>query len=157
MCLLVSDVFTVIWFSRPFKDKRLTLRRSTVKSSTSAPSVQLPSRPLRAVKCIYKINTMPVKNPLSKSTSHDLAVKVVHLLLQFSKSFFFPLFFSTRLIFKCSCETVFKKKQLLFEHFHQNANKRVTSVFKCPECNSVFPQKYLLMQHFKVRLDYFHT
>uniref|UniRef100_A0A3Q4AVV1 C2H2-type domain-containing protein n=1 Tax=Mola mola TaxID=94237 RepID=A0A3Q4AVV1_MOLML len=54
-----------------------------------------------------------------------------------------------QLIFKCSCETVFKKKQLLFEHFHQNANKRVTSVFKCPECNSVFPQKHLLMQHFK--------
>lgn len=54
-----------------------------------------------------------------------------------------------QLIFKCSCETVFKKKQLLLEHFHQNANKRVTSVFKCPECNSVFPQKHLLMQHFK--------
>uniref|UniRef100_H3CJI8 C2H2-type domain-containing protein n=1 Tax=Tetraodon nigroviridis TaxID=99883 RepID=H3CJI8_TETNG len=45
--------------------------------------------------------------------------------------------------------TVFKKKQLLLEHFHQNAGKRVTSVFKCPECNSVFPQKHLLMQHFK--------
>lgn len=53
------------------------------------------------------------------------------------------------LIFKCSCETIFKKKQLLFQHFHQNANKRVTSVFKCPECNSVFPQKQLLMQHVK--------
>ncbi|XP_033940977.1 zinc finger protein 592 [Pseudochaenichthys georgianus] len=53
------------------------------------------------------------------------------------------------LIFKCSCETVFKKKQLLLQHFHQNANKRVTCVFKCPECNSVFPQKQLLMQHFK--------
>lgn len=56
---------------------------------------------------------------------------------------------SPQLIFKCSCETIFKKKQLLFQHFHQNANKRVTCVFKCPECNSVFPQKYLLMQHFK--------
>ncbi|XP_070763652.1 zinc finger protein 592 [Enoplosus armatus] len=56
---------------------------------------------------------------------------------------------SPQLIFKCSCETVFKKKQLLFQHFHQNANKRVTCVFKCPECNSVFPQKQLLMQHFK--------
>ncbi|XP_068168345.1 zinc finger protein 592 [Antennarius striatus] len=56
---------------------------------------------------------------------------------------------SPQSIFKCSCEAMFKKKQLLFEHFHQNANKRVTSVFKCPECNSVFPQKYLLMQHFK--------
>lgn len=58
--------------------------------------------------------------------------------------------FLRRLIFKCSCETMFKKKQLLFEHFHQNADKRVTCVFKCPECNSVFPQKQLLMQHFKV-------
>ncbi|XP_026220964.1 zinc finger protein 592 [Anabas testudineus] len=56
---------------------------------------------------------------------------------------------SPQLIFKCSCETIFKKKQLLFQHFHQNANKRVTCVFKCPECNSVFPQKQLLMQHFK--------
>ncbi|KAM3870626.1 zinc finger protein 592 [Diretmus argenteus] len=56
---------------------------------------------------------------------------------------------SPQLIFKCSCETVFKKKQLLFQHFHQNANKRVTCVFKCPECSSVFPQKQLLMQHFK--------
>ncbi|GAA6225524.1 zinc finger protein 592 [Lates japonicus] len=56
---------------------------------------------------------------------------------------------SPQLIFKCSCEAIFKKKQLLFQHFHQNANKRVTCVFKCPECNSVFPQKQLLMQHFK--------
>ncbi|XP_030588031.1 zinc finger protein 592 isoform X2 [Archocentrus centrarchus] len=53
------------------------------------------------------------------------------------------------LILKCSCEKIFKKKQILFQHFHQNASKRVTSVFKCPECNSVFPQKQLLMQHFK--------
>ncbi|TNN57018.1 Zinc finger protein 592 [Liparis tanakae] len=56
---------------------------------------------------------------------------------------------SPLLIFRCSCEMVFKKKQSLFQHFHQNANKRVTCVFKCPECNSVFPQKQLLMQHFK--------
>ncbi|KAM3609987.1 uncharacterized protein V6R79_023482 [Siganus canaliculatus] len=56
---------------------------------------------------------------------------------------------SPQLIFKCSCEAVFKKKKLLLEHFYQNASKRVTSVFKCPECNSVFPQKQLLMQHFK--------
>lgn len=56
----------------------------------------------------------------------------------------------SRIIFKCSCETIFKKKQLLFQHFHQNASKRVTCVFKCPECNSVFPQKQLLMEHFKV-------
>lgn len=83
--------------------------------------------------------------------------KVVHLRLQFIWRFFFCLSFSSRLIFKCSCETVFKKKQLLLEHFHQNANKRVTSVFKCPECNSVFPQKHLLMQHFKVRLGWIDT
>ncbi|XP_020487060.3 zinc finger protein 592 [Labrus bergylta] len=56
---------------------------------------------------------------------------------------------SPQLIFKCSCETIFKKKPLLFQHFHQNANKRVTCVFKCPECNSVFPHKQMLMQHFK--------
>ncbi|KAM4619563.1 zinc finger protein 592 [Polymixia lowei] len=56
---------------------------------------------------------------------------------------------SPQLIFKCSCETVFKKKPLLLQHFHQNANKRATCVFKCPECTSVFPQKQLLMQHFK--------
>ncbi|KAM7396710.1 hypothetical protein PAMP_019732 [Pampus punctatissimus] len=56
---------------------------------------------------------------------------------------------SPQLICKCSCEKMFKKKQLLFQHFHQDANKRVTCIFKCPECNSVFPQKQLLMQHFK--------
>uniref|UniRef100_A0A3Q3FZL0 Zinc finger protein 592 n=1 Tax=Labrus bergylta TaxID=56723 RepID=A0A3Q3FZL0_9LABR len=60
---------------------------------------------------------------------------------------------SPQLIFKCSCETIFKKKPLLFQHFHQNANKRVTCVFKCPECNSVFPHKQMLMQHFKVCPD----
>uniref|UniRef100_UPI0037E8840E zinc finger protein 592 n=1 Tax=Semicossyphus pulcher TaxID=241346 RepID=UPI0037E8840E len=68
----------------------------------------------------------------------------VHLNMKHSASKISPL-----LIYKCSCETVFKKKPLLFQHFHQNANKRVTCVFKCPECNSVFPQKQLLMQHFK--------
>ncbi|XP_061750814.1 zinc finger protein 592 [Nerophis ophidion] len=51
--------------------------------------------------------------------------------------------------FKCSCGSIFKKKSLLFQHFHQDANKRLTCVFKCPECNSVFSQKQLLMQHFK--------
>ncbi|XP_061678010.1 zinc finger protein 592 [Syngnathoides biaculeatus] len=51
--------------------------------------------------------------------------------------------------FKCSCGNVFQKKWLLFQHFHQDANKRLTSVFKCPECNSVFSQKQLLMDHFK--------
>ena len=48
----LPGVFTVTWFLRPFKDKRLTLRRNTVKSFTSALSVQLPSRRLTAVKCI---------------------------------------------------------------------------------------------------------
>uniref|UniRef100_A0A1A7YU49 Zinc finger protein 592 n=1 Tax=Iconisemion striatum TaxID=60296 RepID=A0A1A7YU49_9TELE len=56
---------------------------------------------------------------------------------------------SPQLVFKCSCEAIFKQKQVFFQHFLQNANKRVTCVFKCPECNSVFPQKRLLMQHFK--------
>lgn len=37
-----ADVFTVIWCSRPSKDKRVTLKRNTVKSSTSAPCAQLP-------------------------------------------------------------------------------------------------------------------
>lgn len=54
-----------------------------------------------------------------------------------------------RLIFKCSCETVFNKKQLLFEHFHQNSNKLAACVFKCPGCPSVFTHKQLLMEHFK--------
>ncbi|XP_032401439.1 LOW QUALITY PROTEIN: zinc finger protein 592 [Xiphophorus hellerii] len=54
-----------------------------------------------------------------------------------------------QLIFKCSCKALFNKKHNFFQHFHENANKRVTCVFKCPECNSVFPQKRLLMQHFK--------
>lgn len=56
---------------------------------------------------------------------------------------------SPQLIFKCSCETVFKKKQLLYQHFHENAFKRVKCVFKCPKCHSVFSSKQHLMQHFK--------
>ncbi|KAG7473270.1 hypothetical protein MATL_G00093990 [Megalops atlanticus] len=52
-----------------------------------------------------------------------------------------------QLIYKCACETVFKKKQVLFDHFHQNAKKQC--VFKCPECAVVFTQKQPLMQHFK--------
>ncbi|KAM9502265.1 zinc finger protein 592-like isoform 1-T3 [Salvelinus alpinus] len=56
---------------------------------------------------------------------------------------------SPQLIFKCSCETVFKKKQLLLQHFHQNAKKLTTCVFKCPECTSIFTHKQSLMQHFK--------
>ncbi|XP_051915948.1 zinc finger protein 592 [Hippocampus zosterae] len=51
--------------------------------------------------------------------------------------------------FKCSCGDIFQKKWLLFQHFHQDANKRLCCVFKCPECNSVFSQKQPLMQHFK--------
>ncbi|XP_077424594.1 zinc finger protein 592 isoform X1 [Vanacampus margaritifer] len=51
--------------------------------------------------------------------------------------------------FKCSCGDIFQKKWSLFQHFHQDANKRLSCVFKCPECNSVFSQKQLLMQHFK--------
>ncbi|KAI3371321.1 hypothetical protein L3Q82_023936, partial [Scortum barcoo] len=85
----------------------------------------------------YKCSICPVAFKTSDSCE-------VHLKNKHSASKISPL-----LIFKCSCETVFKKKQLLFQHFHQNANKRVTCVFKCPECNSVFPQKQLLMQHFK--------
>uniref|UniRef100_A0A8C5GSN3 C2H2-type domain-containing protein n=1 Tax=Gouania willdenowi TaxID=441366 RepID=A0A8C5GSN3_GOUWI len=52
-------------------------------------------------------------------------------------------------MFRCSCQKMFKKKMLLYEHFNQNANKRLSCIFKCPECNSVFSQKILLMQHFK--------
>ncbi|KAJ8344054.1 hypothetical protein SKAU_G00313830 [Synaphobranchus kaupii] len=54
-----------------------------------------------------------------------------------------------QLIYKCACETVFKKKQLLFQHFHQNAKKHC--VFKCPGCTVVFAQKQPLMQHFKAK------
>lgn len=57
---------------------------------------------------------------------------------------------SPQLIFKCSCETVFKKKHLLYQHFHENAYKRVKCVFKCPKCHSVFAVKQQLMQHFQV-------
>ncbi|XP_062317591.1 zinc finger protein 592 [Osmerus eperlanus] len=56
---------------------------------------------------------------------------------------------SPQSIFKCCCEKVFKKKQLLFQHFHQNAKMFATCVFKCPECTSVFTHKLLLMHHFK--------
>ncbi|XP_066557923.1 zinc finger protein 592 [Amia ocellicauda] len=56
---------------------------------------------------------------------------------------------SPQLIYKCSCETVFKKKKLLFQHFYQNVNKLLVHVFKCPECQLVFTQKQMLMQHFK--------
>ncbi|XP_026143512.1 zinc finger protein 592-like [Carassius auratus] len=51
---------------------------------------------------------------------------------------------SHQVIYKCSCETVFKRKQLLYQHF----NHRLC-VFKCPECTSFFPEKLLLVHHFK--------
>ncbi|XP_055078496.1 zinc finger protein 592 [Periophthalmus magnuspinnatus] len=57
---------------------------------------------------------------------------------------------SPQLIFKCSCETIFKKKQLLYQHFHEDAYKRVKCVFKCPRCHAVFGLKQQLMQHFKI-------
>ncbi|TKS73430.1 Zinc finger protein 592 [Collichthys lucidus] len=88
-------------------------------------------------KVFYKCSVCPVAFMTADSCE-------VHLKNKHRASKISPL-----LIFKCSCETVFKKKQLLFQHFHQNANKRVTCIFKCPECNSVFPQKQMLMQHFK--------
>ncbi|XP_029379641.1 zinc finger protein 592 isoform X2 [Echeneis naucrates] len=86
----------------------------------------------------YKCSICPVA--LKTSDSCEAHLKNKHSAIKAS-----PL-----LIFKCSCEAIFNKKQLLFQHFHENANKRVTCVFKCPECNSVFPQKQLLVQHFKV-------
>ncbi|XP_051953754.1 zinc finger protein 592-like isoform X1 [Xyrauchen texanus] len=52
---------------------------------------------------------------------------------------------SHQVIYKCSCETVFKRKQLYYQHFHNR-----TCVFKCPECTSLFPEKILLVQHFKI-------
>ncbi|KAL4658728.1 zinc finger protein 592 [Arapaima gigas] len=55
---------------------------------------------------------------------------------------------SPLVIYRCSCEMVFKKKQLLLQHFQENV-KKVTCVFKCPECAVVLTQKQLLMQHFK--------
>ncbi|KAG9273291.1 zinc finger protein 592 [Astyanax mexicanus] len=51
---------------------------------------------------------------------------------------------SYQLIHKCSCETVFKKKQLLYQHLHQR-----TCIFRCPECTSFFMKKIALVQHFK--------
>ncbi|XP_005159353.1 zinc finger protein 592 isoform X1 [Danio rerio] len=49
-----------------------------------------------------------------------------------------------QVIYKCSCETVFKRRQLLYQHFHNRI-----CVFKCPECTSLFPEKLPLVQHFK--------
>lgn len=54
------------------------------------------------------------------------------------------------MIYKCSCETVFNKKKLLQEHFHQNTSKLLVGVFKCPQCQLVYMQKQQLMQHVKV-------
>lgn len=55
-----------------------------------------------------------------------------------------------RIIYKCSCETVFNKKRLLHQHFYQNTNSLLVSVFKCPECQLAYMQKQLLVQHLKV-------
>ncbi|KAM9854029.1 zinc finger protein 592 [Aulostomus maculatus] len=85
----------------------------------------------------YKCSACPVAFKTSESCE-------AHLKSKHTSTKITPL-----ITFKCSCGTVFKKKLLLFQHFHQDANKRVTCVFKCPECNSVFSQKQLLMQHFK--------
>ncbi|TRY58288.1 hypothetical protein DNTS_031054 [Danionella cerebrum] len=51
---------------------------------------------------------------------------------------------SHQAIYKCSCQKVFKKKQLLYQHFHNRI-----CVFKCPECTSFFWEKLHLVQHFK--------
>ncbi|XP_066540813.1 zinc finger protein 592 [Hoplias malabaricus] len=51
---------------------------------------------------------------------------------------------SYQLIHKCSCETIFKKKQLLYQHLQQRS-----CIFRCPECTSFFMQKIALVQHFK--------
>lgn len=56
----------------------------------------------------------------------------------------------SRVIYKCSCETVFNKKKLLQEHFQQNTSKLFVGVFKCPQCQLVYMQKQQLMQHVKV-------
>lgn len=77
----LPDVFTVIWFSGPFKDKRLISKKNTVRSCTSAPSARLHSRPPTTVNCIWKINTVLAKQLQSKLTSHDLTVENCGLLL----------------------------------------------------------------------------
>ncbi|XP_056622468.1 zinc finger protein 592 [Triplophysa dalaica] len=51
---------------------------------------------------------------------------------------------SHQVIYKCSCKTIFKKKQLLYQHFHHRI-----CVFKCPECTSFYQEKLLLVQHYK--------
>ncbi|CAI9580628.1 unnamed protein product [Staurois parvus] len=56
---------------------------------------------------------------------------------------------NAQIIYKCSCETVFNKKRLLHQHFYQNTNTLLVSVFKCPECQLAYMQKQLLVQHLK--------
>ncbi|OCT87130.1 zinc finger protein 592 [Xenopus laevis] len=56
---------------------------------------------------------------------------------------------NSQIIYKCSCETVFNKKRLLHQHFYQNTNTLLVSVFKCPECQLAYMQKQLLVQHLK--------
>lgn len=76
----------------------------------------------------------------------------------FIKELFFIYLFTyslyCRIIYKCSCETVFNKKRLLHQHFYQNTNSLLVSVFKCPECQLAYMQKQLLVQHLKVRNEY---
>ncbi|KAM8973928.1 zinc finger protein 592 [Pelodytes ibericus] len=56
---------------------------------------------------------------------------------------------NAQIIYKCSCETVFNKKRLLHQHFYQNTNTLLVSVFKCTECQLAYMQKQLLIQHLK--------
>ncbi|KAM4676872.1 zinc finger protein 592 [Discoglossus pictus] len=56
---------------------------------------------------------------------------------------------NAQIIYKCSCETVFNKKRLLHQHFYQNTNTLLVSVFKCPDCQLAYMQKPLLVQHLK--------
>ncbi|XP_068131922.1 zinc finger protein 592 [Hyperolius riggenbachi] len=56
---------------------------------------------------------------------------------------------NAQIIYKCSCETVFNKKRLLHQHFYQNTNTLLVSVFKCPACQLAYMQKQLLVQHLK--------
>ncbi|KAM9814711.1 zinc finger protein 592 [Syngnathus typhle] len=86
---------------------------------------------------LHKCSVCPVA--FKTSDSYDAHLKSKHSASKIPPQF----------TFKCSCGDIFSKKWLLFQHFHQDANKRLSCVFKCPECNSVFSQKQLLMQHFK--------
>uniref|UniRef100_A0A8C2DUA1 Zinc finger protein 592 n=1 Tax=Cyprinus carpio TaxID=7962 RepID=A0A8C2DUA1_CYPCA len=81
--------------------------------------------------------------PVAFRSSDGFLINVPRTVL---RSYFW--FILCRVIYKCSCETVFKRKQLLYQHFHHRI-----CVFKCPECTSFFPEKLLLVQHFKCVID----